>query len=80
MLVLLLLLVQVQLTLDAPFECLGSVYSTLAKHGAEAGTEEYTDKGKVRLSFTCDAGAADTVTQALANATSGKVKASLVQQ
>lgn len=71
---------QVQLTLDLPFDCLGSVYNVLAKHGATAGGEEYTDKGKVRLLLTADADAADGIIRALADATSGKVKAQLVEQ
>lgn len=74
-----LLLMQVQLTLDAPFDLLGSVYNTLAKHGAAAGGEEYTDRGKVRLSLTVDADAADDIIDALADATKGKVKARLVE-
>jgi hypothetical protein len=72
--------VQVQLTLDAPLDCLGSVYSTLAKYGATAGEEEYTDRGKVRLQLTADVDAADGIIGALADATSGKVKAQLVEQ
>lgn len=74
------LMIQVQLVLDAPFDCLGSVYNTLAKHGATAGAEEYTDRGKVRLTLTADADVADKITNALADATSGKVKARLLDQ
>ena len=65
--------------MDSPFDCLGSVYSTLAKLGGAAGAEEYTDKGKVRLLFTCDVDVADTIIAALADATSGKVKACRTQ-
>lgn len=80
LLLLLLLVLQVQLMLDSPFDCLGSVYNTLAKYGATAGNEEYTDRGKVRLQLTADADAADGIIHALADATSGKVKAQLVEQ
>lgn len=71
---------QVQLTLDAPFDCLGSVYNTLAKYGATAGGEEYTDRGKVRLVLTADVDTASDIILALADATSGKVKAQVVEQ
>lgn len=74
------LLLQVQLSLDAPFDCLGSVYGLLGKYGAVAGEEEYTDRGKVRLILTADADAADALIGALADATSGKVRAHLVEQ
>jgi hypothetical protein len=74
------LTLQVQLKLDSPFECLGSVYNVLAKFGATSGGEEYTDRGKARLVCTADADTADDIIHALADATSGKVKAQLVQQ
>lgn len=74
------LVMQVQLVLDTPFDCLGSVYNTLAKYGATAGGEEYTDRGKVRLTLTADADVADKITTALADGTSGKVKARLLDQ
>lgn len=70
---------QVQLSLDAPFDCLGSVYSMLSKYGAVAGEEEYTDRGQVRLVLTADADAADQLVGALADATSGKVQARVVE-
>jgi hypothetical protein len=70
---------QVQLKLDSPFDCLGSVYNVLAKYGATSGGEEYTDRGKARLVCAADADSADDIIHALADATSGKVKAQVVQ-
>jgi hypothetical protein len=56
------------------------VYNTLAKYGATAGGEEYTDRGKVRLVLTADVDTASDIILALADATSGKVKAQVVEQ
>lgn len=69
---------QVELSLQTPFECLGTVYNMLSKYGASAGSEEYTAKGKVQLSITADADQAEQLQQAIADATSGKVQPQLV--
>lgn len=65
---------QVELSLETPFDCLGTVYNMLSKYGAAAGTEEYTAKGKVQLNVTADADQAEELQQAIADATSGKVQ------
>lgn len=69
---------QIELSLETPFDCLGTVYSMLAKYGAAAGSEEYTAKGKVRLSLAVGADQAAALQQAIADATSGKVQPQLV--
>lgn len=69
---------QVQLAVVTPFECLGTVYNMLAKHGAAAGEEDYQSNGKVKLTLTADADQAESLQQAIADATSGKVQPTLV--
>jgi putative IMPACT (imprinted ancient) family translation regulator len=69
---------QVQLAVVTPFECLGTVYNMLAKHGAAAGEEDYQSNGKVKLLLTADADQAESLQQAIADATSGKVRPTLV--
>jgi putative IMPACT (imprinted ancient) family translation regulator len=69
---------QVQLAVVTPFDCLGTVYNMLAKHGAAAGEEEYQSNGKVKLLLTADADQAEALQQAIADATSGRVQPKLV--
>eukprot|EP00878_Enallax_costatus_P005693 GHUV01005970.1.p1 GENE.GHUV01005970.1~~GHUV01005970.1.p1 ORF type:complete len:262 (+),score=81.30 GHUV01005970.1:149-934(+) len=69
---------KVELSLETPFECLGTVYNMLSKYGATAGEEQYTARGKVQLSLTADADQAEALQQAIADATSGKVQPELV--
>ena len=69
---------QVQLAVVTPFECLGTVYNMLAKHGAAAGEEDYQSNGKVKLLLTADADQAESLQQAIADATSGKVQPTLL--
>lgn len=69
---------KVQLAVVTPFECLGTVYNMLAKHGAAAGEEDYQSNGKVRLTLTADADKSESLQQAIADATSGKVQPTLV--
>jgi hypothetical protein len=75
---LLLCCLQVQLAVVTPFDCLGTVYNMLAKHGAAAGAEDYQSNGKVRLLLTADADQAEALQRAIADATSGKVQPELV--
>lgn len=69
---------QANLEVKTPFESLGTVYNMLAKHGATAGSEEYLANGRVQLVLTVDADQAEQLQQAIADATSGKVKPKLV--
>lgn len=71
---------QVQLLCTASFDCLGGVYSVLAKYAATAGEEQYTDSGRVRLRVTADVDAVQPLTSALADASSGRVKVQQLQQ
>ncbi len=58
----------------APFAALGQVYGAVARHGGEAdGEERYTDVGDVAVTFLVDADCADSLVEAVSNATSGRV-------
>ena len=66
---------QLRLALLIPFELLGPVYPLLEAHGAAKEDETYDDAAGVRLVVRCEAAAAARLSQALANATSGRVLA-----
>lgn len=71
-------LLQVQLHVRTPFECLGSVYALLGRFGnASAGAEEYVG-ARVELLLTVDAEQAEQLAGAIVDATSGRVRPRVV--
>eukprot|EP00879_Flechtneria_rotunda_P017227 GHRR01018048.1.p1 GENE.GHRR01018048.1~~GHRR01018048.1.p1 ORF type:complete len:209 (+),score=58.77 GHRR01018048.1:192-818(+) len=69
---------QSELSVTTTFEHLSTVYNLLARYGGKTGAEDYNDKGQVCLQIMLDADQAEPLQQALADATSGRVKARLV--
>lgn len=60
---------------QVPFELLGPVYPLLEQHGAVKQEESYDDAAGVGLLVRLEAGRADALRAALADATSGRVLA-----
>ncbi|PRW32560.1 IMPACT family [Chlorella sorokiniana] len=69
---------QVQLRLQVPFELLGPVYPLLEQHGARKEEESYDDAAGVSLVVRLEAGKAQALSAALADATSGRVQAETI--
>ncbi|KAI7843529.1 hypothetical protein COHA_002771 [Chlorella ohadii] len=69
---------QVQLRLQVPFELLGPVYPLLEQHGAQKQEESYDDAAGVSLVVLLEAGKAQALSAALADATSGRVQAETI--
>ncbi len=65
-------------TPQVPFELLGPVYPLLEQHGAQKQEESYDDAAGVSLVVRLEAGRAQALSSALADATSGRVQAELV--
>lgn len=61
--------------MQVPFELLGPVYPLLEQHGAIKQQESYDSAAGVSLLVSVEAGRADALRQALADATSGRVVA-----
>ena len=64
--------------LQVPFELLGPVYPLLEQHGAQKQEESYDDAAGVRLVVRLEAGQAQALSAALADATSGRVQAETI--
>lgn len=65
------------LTLQVPYELLGPIYPLLEQHGAQKQEESYDDAAGVGLVVSLEAGRADALRAAVADATSGRVRAEL---
>jgi hypothetical protein len=63
---------------QVPFELLGAVYPLLEQHGAQKQEESYDDTAGVALVVACEAGRAEALRGAIADATSGRVLAETV--
>ena len=65
---------------QVPFELLGAVYPLLEQHGAQKQEESYDDTAGVALLVACEAGRAEALRGAIADATSGRVLAETVTE
>ena len=64
--------------LQAPFDCLGAIYTALEQHQALREQEDFLESGCVKLKISVPASTADDLRSALADSTCGRATLQLL--